>query len=251
MSFFETFFESEEEEKKRLELERRMRRRAEEAAEAAGLEELPTVIDHNAEGHARADAAEDAVAEERKEAKYAAREAARVAAAARAAEIAKAEAEYAADIAAEIPEAQKARKLLTEYWKKMNEYKAKHMTPDGFLPRKYNEGRPNQNWDEVRGACEAAAAAYRYKYPNDSKDWRERELCKKKWDEYDLHSSRVFFTMRDYDREKGLFNLQRNSWTMPPLSGGKKMKSKYSRKSKSKYSRKSKSRYSRKSKSRY
>lgn len=244
------FFESEKQKKERLELERRRRKQAEEAAEAEGIE-FPIVIDHNAEGHARADAAEAAVAEERKEAKYAAREAARVAAAARAAEIAKAEAEYAADIAAEIPEAQKARKLLTEYWKKMNEYKAKHMTPDGFLPREYNEGRPNQNWDEVRGACEAAAAAYRYKCPKDSKDWIERKLCEKKWDEYDLHSSRVFFTMRNYDSEKGLFNLQRNSWTMPPLSGGKKMKSKYLRKSKSKYSRKSKSRYSRKSKSRY
>ena len=250
MSFFETLFESEEEEKKRLELERRMQKRAEEAAEAAGLEELPTLIDHNADAHARADAAEAEVAEERKEAKYAAREAARVAAAARAAEIAKAEAAYAADIAAEIPEAQVARKLLTEYWKKMNEYKAKHMTPDGLLPWKYNEGRPNQNWREVDDACTAAAIAYRYKYPKVSKDWREMELCERKWNEYDSHSSRVHSTMRDNDREKGLFNLERNSWMMPS-SGGKKTKSRYSRKSKSKYSRKSKSRYSRKSRSKY
>jgi hypothetical protein len=236
-----SFFESEEEEKKRLELERRMRKRAEEAAEAEGIE-FPTVIDHNADAHARADAAEAEVAEERKEAKYAAREAARVAAAAKAAEIAKAEAEYAADIAAEIPEAQKARKLLTEYWKKMNDYKAKHMTPDGLLPWKYNEGRPNQNWREVDDACTAAATAYRYKYPKDSKDWRERELCERKWNEYDSHSSRVYMTMRDNDREKGLFNLQRNSWTMPPSSGGKKTKYSRKPKSKSKYSRKSKSR---------
>ena len=243
MSFFETLFESEEEEKKRLELERRMQKRAEEAAEAAGLEELPTVIDHNADAHARADAAEAEVAEERKEA-------ARVAAAARAAEIAKAEAAYAADIAAEIPEAQKARKLLTEYWKKMNEYKAKHMTPDGLLPWKYNAGRPNENWQEVDNACEAAARAYRYKYPKVSKDWREMELCERKWNEYDSHSSRVHSTMRDNDREKGLFNLQRNSWTMPS-SGGKKSKSRYSRKSKSRYSRKPKSKYSRKSRSKY
>ena len=238
MSFFETFFESEEEEKKRLELERRMRRRAEEAAEAAGLEELPTVIDHNAEGHARADAAD----------------AAREAAAERAAEIAdaarEAEAAYAAEIAAEIPEAQEAIQLLTEYWKNMNEYKAKHMTPDGLLiGYSIQEDRPNQNWQEVYDACQAAAAAYRAKYPKDSRDWREMELCQKKSLEYDRHSSRVFFTMRDYDREKGLYNLQRNSWMM---SGGGK-KTKYSRKSKSrsKYSRKSRSKYSRKSRSKY
>ena len=138
MSFFETFFESEEEEKKRLELERRMRRRAEEAAEAAGLEELPTVIDHNAEGHARADAAEAVEA------------AARASARAAAAQTAEAErAAYAAEIAAEIPEAQKARKLLTEYWKKMNDYKAKHMTPDGLLiGYSIQEDRPNQNWQD-------------------------------------------------------------------------------------------------------
>ena len=239
MSFFETFFESEEEEKKRLELERRMRRRAEEAAEAAGLEELPTVIDHNAEGHARADAAEAVEA------------AARASARAAAAQTAEAErAAYAAEIAAEIPEAQKARKLLTEYWKKMNDYKAKHMTPDGLLiGYSIQEDRPNQNWQEVYDACKAAAAAYRAKYPKDSRDWREMELCQKKSLEYDRHSSRVFFTMRDYDREKGLYNLQRNSWMM---SGGGK-KTKYSRKSKSrsKYSRKSRSKYSRKSRSKY
>ena len=238
MSFFKKIFESEEEEKERLELERRMRRRAEEAAEAAGLEELPTVIDHNAEGHARADAAD----------------AAREAAAERAAEIAdaarEAEAAYAAEIAAEIPEAQEAIQLLTEYWKNMNEYKAKHMTPDGLLiGYSIQEDRPNQNWQEVYDACQAAAAAYRAKYPKDSRDWREMELCQKKSLEYDRHSSRVFFTMRDYDREKGLYNLQRNSWMM---SGGGK-KTKYSRKSKSrsKYSRKSRSKYSRKSRSKY
>ena len=242
MSFFEKFF------KERLENERRERNRAKEAAEAAGLEEFPIVIDHNADAHARADAAEAEVAEERKEAKYAAREAARVAAAARAAEIAKAEAAYAADIAAEIPEAQKARKLLTEYWKKMNEYKAKHMTPDGLLPWEFNEGRPNKNMWEVHDACEAAATAYRYKYPKVSKDWRERELCERKWNEYDRHVAEVHSTMRDsHDSKKGLYNLQRNSWTMPMSSGGKKTK--YSRKLKSKSSRKSK--YSRKSKSKY
>jgi hypothetical protein len=236
MSFFER------EEKKRLELERRQRKRAEEAAEAEGIE-FPTVIDHYADAHARADAAEDAA--------VAAREQARAAASTRAAEIAEAEraaeAAYAADIAAEIPEAQKARNLLTEYWKKMNEYKAKHMTPDGLLSWEFQEGRPNKNYEEVHDACKAAAAAYRYKSQH-SKDSKERDLFQRKWGEYDGHSSRVFFTMRDYDREKGLFNLRHNKWMMPS-SGGKKTR--YSRKMKSRYSRKSKSksRYSRKSKS--
>ena len=245
MSFFETLFKSKKEEKERLENERRERNRAKEAAEAAGLEEFPIVIDKNVEGHARADAAEAAVAKDRMEAKYAAREAARVAAAARAAEIAKAEAAYAAEIAAEIPQAQVARKLLTEYWKKMNEYKAKHMTPDGLLPWEFNEGRPNKNMWEVHNACLAASIAYRTEHP---KDWSESELFQKKSSEYDRHVTEVYSTMRDsHDSKKGLYNLQRNSWTMPMSSGGKKTK--YSRKLKSKSSRKSK--YSRKSISKY
>jgi len=229
-----SFFKSKED----LDDERRARQ-AKEAQEALGEIEIPILMDHNYDDLVAADAIAAARA--------AARETKR--AAERAAEIA-AEAAYAADIAAEIPEAKKARKLLTEYWKKMNDYKAKHMTPDGLLPWKYNEGRPNQNWQEVHDACEAAAAAYRAKYPKDSRDWREMELCQKKSLEYDRHSSRVFFTMRDYDREKGLYNLRHDKWMMPS-SGGKKSKSKYSRKTKSKYLRKSKSRYSRKSKSRY
>jgi len=244
MSFFETFFESEEEEKKRLELERRMQKRAEEAAEAEGIE-FPTVIDHNAQGHAAAEAAEAAVAT--------ARASARAAASTRAAEIAEAEraaeAAYAADIAAEIPEAQKARKLLTEYWKKMNEYKAKHMTPDGILSWEFQEDRPNKNYEEVHDACRAAAAAYRYKYEH-SKDRKERDLFQRKWGEYTGHTSGVYMTMRHRDDEKGLYNLRHDKWMMPS-SGGKKTKSRYSRKSKSKYSRKSKSRYSRKSRSKY
>jgi hypothetical protein len=237
MSFFETFFESEEEEKKRLELERRMRRRAEEAAEAAGLEELPTVIDHNAEGHARADAAEAAVAT--------ARASARAAAAARAAEIAEAEraaeAAYAAEIAAEIPEAQKARKLLTEYWKKMNEYKARHMNADGLLSNDYSiqANRPNQNWEEVFDACQAAAAAYRYKYEH-SQDMEEKKLFEKKFYKYQSYGDDVYMlSMRHHDHDIGMYNVQLGKfpsiWTS---NGGKKSKSKYSRKSKSRYSRK-------------
>ena len=222
--------------KSKEDLDRKRReRQAKEAEEALGKIEIPILMDHNYDDLVAADAADAARA--------AARETKR--AAERAAERA-----YAAEIAAEIPEAQKARKLLTEYWKKMNDYKAKHMTPDGLLiGYSIQEDRPNQNWQEVYDACKAAAAAYRAKYPKDSRDWREMELCQKKSLEYDRHSSRVFFTMRDYDREKGLYNLQRNSWMM---SGGGK-KTKYSRKSKSrsKYSRKSRSKYSRKSRSKY
>jgi hypothetical protein len=239
MSFFKKIFESEEEEKERLELERRMRRRAEEAAEAAGLEELPTVIDHNAEGHARADAAD----------------AAREAAAERAAEIAdaarEAEAAYAAEIAAEIPEAQKAIQLLTEYWKNMNEYKARHMNEDGLLSNDYRiqKDRPNQNWQEVHDACQAAAAAYRYKYEH-SQDREEKELFEKKFQKYESYGDDVYMSMRRYDENKGMYNVQLGIFPSNRMyQGGKK--SKYSRKSKSKYSRKSKSKYSRKSKSIY
>ena len=248
MSFFEKFF------KERLENERRERNRAKEAAEAAGLEEFPIVIDHNADAHARADAAEAEVAEERKEAKYAAREAARVAAAARAAEIAKAEAAYAADIAAEIPEAQKARKLLTEYWKKMNEYKARHMNADGrLIDYSIQEGRPNKNWQEVYDACQAAVAAYKYKYEH-SQDMEEeeRKLFAEKYHKYKSYAADVYMSMRHHDHDIGMYNVQLGKfpsiWTS---NGGKKSKSKYSRKSKSRYSRKSKSKYSRKSKSKY
>jgi hypothetical protein len=241
MSFFKKIFESEEEEKERLELERRMRRRAEEAAEAAGLEELPTVIDHNAEGHARADAAD----------------AAREAAAERAAEIAdaarEAEAAYAAEIAAEIPEAQKAIQLLTEYWKNMNEYKARHMNADGrLLGYSIQEDRPNKNWQKVHDACQAAAAAYRYKYEH-SQDMEEKKLFEKKFYKYQSYGDDVYMlSMRHHDHDIGMYNVQLGKfpsiWTS---NGGKKSKSKYSRKSKSKYSRKSKSKYSRKSRTKY
>jgi hypothetical protein len=246
MSFFKKIFESEEEEKERLELERRERKRAEEAAEAEGIE-FPTVIDHNAEGHARADAAEAAVAT--------ARASARAAAAARAAEIAEAEraaeAAYAAEIAAEIPEAQKARKLLTEYWKKMNEYKARHMNADGLLSNDYSiqANRPNQNWEEVFDACQAAAAAYRYKSEH-SQDRKEKELFEKKFYKYQSYGDNVYMSMRKPDDNIGMYNVQLGIFpSNRKYQGGKK--SKYSRKSKSKYSRKSKSKYSRKSRTKY
>ena len=244
MSFFETFFESEEEEKKRLELERRMRRRAEEAAEAAGLEELPTVIDHNAEGHARADAADaarEAAAERAAEIADAAREAARAA-----------ERAYAAEIAAEIPEAQEAIQLLTEYWKNMNEYKARHMNADGLLiGYSIQEDRPNKNWKKVHDACQAAAAAYRYKSEH-SQDMEEKKLFEKKFYKYQSYGDDVMLSMRHHDHDIGMYNVQLGKfpsiWTS---NGGKKSKSKYSRKSKSKYSRKSRTKYSRKSRSKY
>lgn len=109
MSFFKS--------KKDLDDERR-ERQAKEAEEALGKIEIPILMDHNYDDLVAADAADAARA--------AARETKR--AAERAAERA-----YAAEIAAEIPEAQKAIQLLTEYWKNMNEYKARHMNADGRL----------------------------------------------------------------------------------------------------------------------
>ena len=254
-------FESEEAEKKRLEeLKRRMQKRAEEAAEAAGLEELSTFIDHNADSHGRADAA-DAAREAAAEIADAAREAAAERAAertdaARAAERA-AEAAYAAEIAAEIPEAQKAIQLLTEYWKNMNEYKARHMNEDGLLSKDYHiqKDRPNQNWQEVQYACQAAAAAYRYKYEH-SQDREEKELFEKKFQKYESYGDHVYMSYRRSDDNIGMYNVQLGIFpSNRKYQGGKKskysrkLKSKYSRKSRTKYSRKSKSRYSRKSKS--
>jgi hypothetical protein len=247
MSLFK-FFESEEEKK---ELERRKQKRAEEAAEAAQLEEFPTLfIDHTAADIARADAAEDAAA--------AAREQARAARAAIAEAERAAEAAYAAEIAAEIPEAQKAIRLLTEYWKNMNEYKARHMNADGLLiDYSKNQDRPNKNWEEVYDACRAAAAAYKYKSEH-SQDRGEKELFEKKFYKYQSYGDDVYMSMRKPDDNRGMYNVQLGIFPSNRMyQGGKKpkysrkSKSKYSRKSKSKYSRKSKSRYSRKSKSKY
>ena len=256
-------FESEEAEKKRLEeLKRRMQKRAEEAAEAAGLEELSTFIDHNADSHGRADAA-DAAREAAAEIADAAREAAAKRAAERthaAREAARAaEAAYAAEIAAEIPEAQKAIQLLTKYWKNMNEYKAQHMNADGLLSKEdylIQKDRPNQNWQEVHEACQAAAAAYRYKYEH-SQDREEKELFEKKFQKYESYGDDVYMlSMRRSDDNIGMYNVQLGIFpSNRKYQGGKKskysrkLKSKYSRKSRTKYSRKSKSRYSRKSKS--
>ena len=180
--------------------------------------------------------------------------AARASARAAAAQTAEAErAAYAAEIAAEIPEAQKARKLLTEYWKKMNDYKAKHMTPDGLLiGYSIQEGRPNKNWKKVHDACQAAAAAYRYKSEH-SQDMEEKKLFEKKFYKYQSYGDDVYMlSMRHHDHDIGMYNVQLGKfpsiWTS---NGGKKSKSKYSRKSKSKYSRKSRSKYSRKSRSKY
>ena len=126
-----SFFKSKED------LDRKRRaRQAKEAEKALGKFEIPTVIDHNYDDLVAADAADAARA--------AARETKR--AAERAAERA-----YAAEIAAEIPEAQKAIQLLTEYWKKMNEYKARHMNAAGrLIDYSIQEDRPNKNWQEVR-----------------------------------------------------------------------------------------------------
>ena len=211
MSFY---FESGKQKKERLELERRRRKQAEEAAEAEGIE-FPKVIDHNAEGHARADAAEDAVA--------AAREQAR---AARAAE----KAARAAEIVAEIPQAQVARKLLTEYWKKLGAHQKIH-APRGYYPTAdLFYARPYDNI-EVYEACIAASAAY--------KALGNMEKSK----EYANYASEI------HDESRMVYSM----------GGGKKTRysrkmksiSKYSRKSKSKYSRKSISKYSRKLISKY
>lgn len=219
-TFFKNLFESKKEEKERLEFERRMRS----VEEDEGLE-FPVVMDHNADGHGRADAA-DAVRE-------AAREAERA---------------YAAEIAGEIPEAQKAIQLLTEYWKNMNEYKARHMNADGLLiSYSIQKDRPNKNFKEVHDACQAAAAAYRYKYEH-SQDMEENKLFEKKFQKYQSYADHVYMSMRKHDDNIGMYNVQLgkfpSNWTS---NGGKK--SKYSRKTKSKYSRKSKSKYLRKSKS--
>jgi len=228
-----SFFKSKED----LDDERRARQ-AKEAQEALGEIEIPILMDHNYDNLVAADAIAAARA--------AARETKR--AAERAAEIA-AEAAYAAEIAAEIPEAQKARKLLTEYWKNMNEYKARHMNADGLLiGYSKNQDRPNKNWEEVCDACRAAAAAYRYKSDH-SQDRKEKELFEKKFYKYQSYGDDVYMSMRKPDDSKGMYNELGPSNRM--YQGGKKSKSKYSRKSKSKYSRKTKSKYSRKSKSRY
>ena len=212
MSFF---FESKAQEKKRLYDERRAR----ETAEAAELEELPLFVDHSGALLARAEAEEAEALQARilKERQ----------------ERAAAEAE-AADIAAEIPEARVARKLLIEYWKKMNDYKKENSDTNGFYKdSEVNYHRPTDNYDKVYQACQAAAEAY------------QRLGNMEKSEEYDNYATDVYMSMRKNDSTPGPYIRGFNSGS----SGGKK--SKYSRKSKSKYSRKSKSKYSRKSKSKY
>jgi hypothetical protein len=212
MSFF---FESKAQEKKRLYDERRAR----ETAEAAELEELPLFVDHSGALLARAEAEEAEALQARilKERQ----------------ERAAAEAE-AADIAAEIPEARVARKLLIEYWKKMNDYKKENSDTNGFYKdSEVNYNRPTDNYDKVLQACQAAAEAY------------QRLGNMEKSEEYDNYETDVYMSMRKNDSTPGPYIRRFNSGS----SGGKK--SKYSRKSKSKYSRKSKSKYSRKSKSKY
>ena len=218
-----SFFKSKED------LDRKRRaRQAKEAEEALGEIEIPILMDHKYDDLVAADAAD------------AAREAERAA--------------YAAEIAAEIPEAQKAIQLLTEYWKKMNEYKARHMNKEtSLLSHDYRiqKDLPNKNWKEVCDACKAAAAAYRAKYEH-SQDREEKKLFEEKFQKYESYDTDVYMSYRIYDDNKGMYNVQLGIF---PLNrkfqgqGGKK--SKYSRKSKSKYSRKSKSKYSRKSKSKY
>jgi hypothetical protein len=229
-----SFFKSKED----LDDERRARQ-AKEAQEALGEIEIPILMDHNYDDLVAADAIAAARA--------AARETKR--AAERAAEIA-AEAAYAAEIAAEIPEAQKARKLLTEYWKNMNEYKARHMNADGLLiGYSKNQDRPNKNWEKVYDACRAAAAAYRYKSEH-SQDMKEKELFEKKFYKYQSYRDDVYMSMRKHDDNRGMYNVQLGIFPSNRMyQGGKK--SKYSRKSKSKYSRKLRTKYSRKSKSKY
>ena len=256
MSFFKKFknlFESPEEKQDRLDRERRQRQ-AKEAAEAEGGLELTIDEDNTYDDHAGADAAREAAAERAAEIA----DAARAAAAERAAERADAaraaaraaEAAYAAEIAAEIPEAQKAIQLLTEYWKKMNEYKARHMNKEtSLLSHDYRiqKDLPNKNWKEVCDACKAAAAAYRYKYEH-SQDREEKELFEKKFQKYESYGDHVHMSMRRYDDNRGMYNVQLGIFpSNRKYQGGKK--SKYSRKLKSKYSRKSRTKYSRKSKS--
>ena len=239
-----SFFKSKED------LDRKRRaRQAKEAEEALGEIEIPILMDHNYDDLVAADAADAARAAERETKRAAERAAERA---------------YAAEIAGEIPEAQKAIQLLTEYWKNMNEYKARHMNADGLLiGYSNNEDRPNKNWKEVYDACEAAVAAYKYKYEH-SQDMEEeeRKLFAKKYHKYKSYAADVYMSMRKRDDNIGMYNVQLgkfpSNWTS---NGGKKSKysrkskskskSKYSRKSRTKYSRKSKSRYSRKSKSRY
>jgi hypothetical protein len=241
MSFFKKFknlFESPEEKQDRLDRERR-ERQAKEAAEAEGGLELTIDEDNTYDDHVGADAADTERA--------AAREAERAAAAAA----------HAAK-EAEIPEAQEAIKLLTEYWKNMNEYKAQHMNKEtSLLSNDYSIqlNRPNKNWQKVHDACQAAAAAYRYKYEH-SQDMEEKKLFEKKFQKYESYEGDVYMSMRRYDDNKGMYNVQLGIFPLNrKYQGGKKskysrkLKSKYSRKSKSKYSRKSKSKYSRKSKS--
>jgi hypothetical protein len=231
--------------KSKEDLDRKRReRQAKEAEEALGKIEIPILMDHNYDDLVAADAADAARA--------AARETKR--AAERAAERA-----YAAEIAAEIPEAQKAIQLLTEYWKNMNEYKARHMNADGryadgrLIDYSIQENRPNKNWQEVFDACQAAVAAYKYKYEH-SQDMEEeeRKLFAKKYHKYKSYAANVYMSMRHHDHDIGMYNVQLGKfpsiWTS---NGGKKSKSKYSRKSKSKYSRKTRTKYSRKSRTKY
>jgi hypothetical protein len=161
MSFF---FESKAQEKKRLYDERRAR----ETAEAAELEELPLFVDHSGALLARAEAEEAEALQARilKERQERAAAEAEEAEALQARilkerqERAAAEAE-AADIAAEIPEARVARKLLIEYWKKMNDYKKENSDTNGFYKdSEVNYNRPTDNYDKVYQACQAAAEAY-------------------------------------------------------------------------------------------
>ena len=224
-----SFFKSKED------LDRKRReRQAKEAEEALGKIEIPILMDHNYDDLVAADAADAARAAERETKRAAERAAERA---------------YAAEIAAEIPEAQKAIQLLTEYWKIMNEYKARHMNADGrLIDYSIQEDRPNKNWQEVYDACEAAVAAYKYKYEH-SQDMEEeeRKLFAKKYHKYKSYAADVYMSMRHHDHDIGMYNVQLGKfpsiWTS---NGGKKSKSKYSRKSKSKYSRKSRSRYSKK-----
>ena len=187
-----SLFESKKEKKERLELERRARQ-AKEAQEALGEIEIPILMDHNYDNLVAADAIAAARA--------AAREQAR---AARAAE----KAARAAEIAAEIPEAQVAIAALTEYWEKLSAHQERH-APLGYYPTAdLFYARPHENFDQVYGACRAAADAYKALGNMD------------KSKEYADYASEIRWESRmGYDR-----------------GGGKKTR--YSRKSRSKYSRK-------------
>lgn len=202
MSFF---FESKAQEKKRLYDERRAR----ETAEAAELEELPLFVDHSGALLARLEAEEAEALQARilKE-----RQALQSRILKERQERAAAEAE-AADIAAEIPEARVARKLLIEYWKKMNDYKKENSDTNGFYKNfELNHNRPTDNYDKVYQACQAAAEAY------------QRLGNMEKYEEYDNYATDVYMTMRKNDSTPGPYILRFNSGS----SGGKK--SKYSRK---------------------